>query len=1104
MDVTGSAAAPAAVDWSSPDPRTAPIPRVAVFGWTIAVGLYLALNELDYLSGLVDYSGSRHPFTGLMGPGAVFSPEGTAGGWRALAERGGDVDTLLGWYLLLDVGFIAAYGVLLLRAFRGARAVALTWCAALLVAADFAEDLAARSHAGATYLFTLVKWVLVLALAAGWLRRFTSAAGAPWRATARRRLAALWYQRFSLVAILPVAILSLLPGSDLLDQFPDVQRRWADSGRSDSLHGLWAVLAMGLVCAALFALGRLRSDRLWRLLSGTAPVWHPMKPTSGEPSDGLPRPRLILWWLGPLVLCVCAFVADRAGAPVLWSHTMVFAGVGLVVAVASRILRAVGWTAGPAYGASPTPGDAADRRYAVAVWQAGDLVATVAIVVGGLGLVRSMTAPVALSILVPERMPPDAAYSSWLLGGVAIALLAWPLLWVTRRLVYSRRIGGLGQTLSPGLPEGAPKPSRRARVIFLLSSTFGLAFLGAWPYPTARLGVIAVCALALLGIVVLVATAVVVDEDGPPPELFQVLRLRHTPVVTLLFAALVAAGFVGQVRDIHAVQGLGPAATPAPRMPLVAATGDATPPQDAVQAWLAAAPERCAVELPGGPLGSGPTIRVRPMLLVAAEGGGIRAAYWTVRSLAAVDGAGPADQPASSGCGRYAGFVSGGASGGAVGLTVTAAAQAAGGSPMREITAMAGPEALTVGGNGLFVRDTVYAATGIPLPVWGSLAGGPEDPAVRWLDRAALMERSWAAQTSLGGTFLAGASGPWQPSPTGRLVLTSTDVQTGCRALVSQVDLGVGDPVTACDAANAVLPYSFDLFAAYGAAAVPAAPGSAGPPTGLGCLLAPSSATAAMLASRFPFVTPSGVVGECGSATERQLVDGGYTENSGLGTLVDLGPHLLDRVRRHNDAALAGTATSPADATVIVPVVVYLDNGVGSDLKLSAGLTKVEALVPSTANKRAGKAQADAPALLTRLQNLVAASALCTTTAGAPATCESLRTRIGEVWPRRVTVAHQRSTLAVGAPLGWVLSAASMTAMDAAVDDQATDTCVPPVANPEDHPVAPDGSATPGLLDSTGARSRVATDAVCQRGYGALGDALRVVEGRSQVPSKAG
>ncbi len=52
--------------------------------------------------------------------------------------------------------------------------------------------------------------------------------------------------------------------------------------------------------------------------------------------------------------------------------------------------------------------------------------------------------------------------------------------------------------------------------------------------------------------------------------------------------------------------------------------------------------------------------------------------------------------------------------------------------------------------------------------------------------------------------------------------------------------------------------------------------------------------------------------------------------------------------------------------------------------------------------------------------------------------------------------------------------------------------------------MAPDGSATPGLFDSAGARSRAETDAVCQRGYGALGDALRIIEGTAQGPTKAG
>ena len=50
------------------------------------------------------------------------------------------------------------------------------------------------------------------------------------------------------------------------------------------------------------------------------------------------------------------------------------------------------------------------------------------------------------------------------------------------------------------------------------------------------------------------------------------------------------------------------------------------------------------------------------MIMIAAEGGGIRAAYWTVKGLAAID-------TGSGGCGARSTLFSGGASGGSVGLT---------------------------------------------------------------------------------------------------------------------------------------------------------------------------------------------------------------------------------------------------------------------------------------------------------------------------------------------------------------------------------------------------------------------------------------------------
>ncbi len=45
-----------------------------------------------------------------------------------------------------------------------------------------------------------------------------------------RRLLALYTHRFSLLVVVPFAALGLAKGTDVLDQLPDVQRQWVDSG----------------------------------------------------------------------------------------------------------------------------------------------------------------------------------------------------------------------------------------------------------------------------------------------------------------------------------------------------------------------------------------------------------------------------------------------------------------------------------------------------------------------------------------------------------------------------------------------------------------------------------------------------------------------------------------------------------------------------------------------------------------------------------------------------------------------------------------------------------------------------------------------------------
>ncbi|HEY8789779.1 MAG TPA: hypothetical protein VIM10_11690 [Actinopolymorphaceae bacterium] len=147
------------------------------------------------------------------------------------------------------------------------------------------------------------------------------------------------------------------------------------------------------------------------------------------------------------------------------------------------------------------------------------------------------------------------------------------------------------------------------------------------------------------------------------------------------------------------------------------------------------------------------------------------------------------------------------------------------------------------------------------------------------------------------------------------------------------------------------------------------------------CIAALPNSTAGMATSRFPYVTPSGGVGPCRGRSGQQLVDGGYTENSGIGTIVDLSSSWLAAVRSVNNAAArtlarpsAGAGASPE---VIVPIVVYLVDDGGRDVAGPATAPTSEALVPIIANSRAGKMQESPQSLLQRAAALTTGTQLC-------------------------------------------------------------------------------------------------------------------------------
>jgi hypothetical protein len=119
--------------------------------------------------------------------------------------------------------------------------------------------------------------------------------------------------------------------------------------------------------------------------------------------------------------------------------------------------------------------------------------------------------------------------------------------------------------------------------------------------------------------------------------------------------------------------------------------------------------------------------------------------------------------------------------------------------------------------------------------------------------------------------------------------------------------------------------------------------------------------TAALLAARFPYVTPSGrVPGRCGytgelrpedegspcaasaKRCEGRYVDGGYADNSGLFTLVAVWPSLRSLIVDYNLRARA------ADRREIAPMIVEIDNHYQASLQkaVPSGGTAAETTVP--------------------------------------------------------------------------------------------------------------------------------------------------------------
>jgi hypothetical protein len=354
---------------------------------------------------------------------------------------------------------------------------------------------------------------------------------------------------------------------------------------------------------------------------------------------------------------------------------------------------------------------------------------------------------------------------------------------------------------------------------------------------------------------------------------------------------------------------------------------------------------------------------------------------------------------------------------------------------------MADSRALSYGLIGLLVRDFVYAATGIPLPALDHNTDGA------WIDRAGLMEDAWNIAGRAPGTTTwqdvqfsgptAGRADPRQPI-TGSLILNSMSVGNACRIWVSEMELipeATGAPPRSsdekldCDQAFMPGVRSVDLISRYGAFGSAEHPGSGA----AGCLYGLTASTAALLAARFPYVTPSGHVGECarqsGISPVDQLVDGGYLENTGLGTINDLADTWLDTVLAWNTEQLR-----QQHPHLLVPLVAYLDNDSGTDKSAAKRDISNEFLLPPLARLRAGSGAVADEANLQRSSDLVAPDRICPLgDSDCIQAVESIPGRIYDVYPA--------SRPQISAPLGWVLSTVSREAIADALNQQERTPC---------------------------------------------------------------
>lgn len=453
-----------------------------------------------------------------------------------------------------------------------------------------------------------------------------------------------------------------------------------------------------------------------------------------------------------------------------------------------------------------------------------------------------------------EREHPEVkrlllVYATWCLAGAVAFLIAVSVRRSVFRTAYSRlkEVTGLqGPLIAPMVNMLAVRASaeevygslnfidlnrltrRLLYAALALAVLLFLVFVFALQASAPLIGSAAIVLFAATG---WIAVGSVLDFIG--------MRLRYPVFLTLLALAIVFSMW----NDNHAVRTLpGPQPAAEKREDLRAA----------LRSWMSHQPKQPAD-------GSDDY----PMYLVDAEGGGIRAAYWTATVLGHIQDRNP--------CFADRLFSLSGVSGGSLGEGVFVAllVEQRGADGARDCRDGTSPQRFNIKNKAQDILSEDFLSPVVAAMLYPDLAQRILPVGFQSFDRGIALEQAWerAWRRHMAGTDrlaqpldnMWDGKGRWTPA----LFLNATWVETGKRLIVSNVRIAAPDASAPADFVDTEDAQRF---------------------------FAPRSlalSTAAHMSARFTYVSPAGTLVKDGSMHGR-VVDGGYFENSAATTTLEI------------------------------------------------------------------------------------------------------------------------------------------------------------------------------------------------------------------------